>query len=182
MAISLGDVSTQSVKKTKKKAKKKMASKVASEAASKPAKSAKRKTKKSISKKTRPWQTPELSAESSNAAQDLPKAPAEALKSAADALSASALDFGEQNEGMNGFEFADSGPRTSEERRQRRKDLQDELVKEWLAVAEELKQRGIEQLPSSLADKVKSSWFGQVQFSPTVKVPIPDFLLTKINR
>ncbi|MEO0335789.1 MAG: hypothetical protein AAF202_05325, partial [Pseudomonadota bacterium] len=61
------------------------------------------------------------------------------------------------------------------------KELQDALVKEWLIVAEDLKNRGIESLPSPVDSLVKESWLGQIQLSPAIKIPVPDFLLTKIK-
>lgn len=180
MAISLDDVGpkpTPAKKKTKKKA--------ATAAAAAGTKKTKKATKKKTAKKTRPWQASEISnleIQPPVAQHGLPEAPAEAIQSAASAFDDGDFNAQEGPEALRGFEFADSAPRSDEARRQRRKELQEELVKEWLAVAQELKDRSLEQLPKPIASKVKNSWIGQIQLSPKVKVPVPSFLLTKIRR
>ena len=187
MAISLNQVSkTKKVAKKKKTAKKTTKSgetKKAKSTRSTTAKSAK--NKKSSSKKTRPWQSPEITAVSAaEKAGVLPTAPADAVKSAADAFNESALADSDSQvrEVTTGIGFSQKEPASSETRRLRRKQLQDEVVREWLAVAEEAKKKGLDRLPPQIASKVKKSWLGQIQLSPKVKVPIPDFMLTKVKR
>ena len=154
MALSLGDVKQQPkpVKRSKPKAKK--------------ASSQKPKKSDPATEKVRPWQANPLDPAES------PQKESPEAKTSSQAVTDSISRAAEEAEAL--FTTAQEQHRAA-----RRQEMQQELINQWLEVAEKAKNQGIEALPTQVKGIIKDSWVGKIQLYPKVKIPVPTILHTK---
>jgi hypothetical protein len=49
----------------------------------------------------------------------------------------------------------------------------------WLEMVEDIKNRGLSQLPPELQDRLQNTWLGRMQLAPKVRIPIPGIFVKK---